>query len=101
MAVFALFLAFFGLLGLCIALVALIIRVIFKRGWEKKRIWIISGISLALFVGGMVMGISSVPPTNEVEQQVVKGEHTDVTPIQEQKTNPRARRKASAVTGER
>jgi len=61
MGVLAGLIALLGMAGVVVALVMLIVQFLFKRGWTKKRIWTVGAVSLALFVVGVVMGVSSVP----------------------------------------
>lgn len=53
--------ALFGVAGIVVTLVMLIVRSIFKRDGGKKRLWIIGAASLVLFIVGVVTGIWSVP----------------------------------------
>ncbi|NPV30686.1 MAG: hypothetical protein HPY58_13785 [Firmicutes bacterium] len=76
MAVLAGFLALLGLAGVVVALVMLIVQSVSKRGWTKKRIWTVGTISLALFVIGVVMGVSSVPDGYEAGQQAARSDET-------------------------
>jgi microcompartment protein CcmL/EutN len=74
MAVLAGLLTLLGMAGAAVALVMLIVQFIFKRGWAKKRIWTVGAVSLALFVVGMVMGVSSVPEGYEAGRQAAQNE---------------------------
>lgn len=74
MAVLAGLLALLGMAGVAVALVLLVVQLVFKRGWTKKKIWTVGAISLALFVVGVVMGVSSVPDGYNAGKQAAKME---------------------------
>jgi|GEM_PF-1965427 hypothetical protein len=65
MAVIAGFMALFGIAGIGVAFILFIVRLIFKRGWDKKKIAMLGGTSLALLVFGTALGIASVPDEYE------------------------------------
>jgi len=81
MGVLAGLIALLGMAGAVVALVMLIVQFIFKRGWAKIRIWTVGAVSLALFVVGMVMGVSSVPEGYEAGRQAAKGEKVTSTSL--------------------
>ncbi|OPY64076.1 MAG: hypothetical protein A4E56_00130 [Pelotomaculum sp. PtaU1.Bin065] len=72
MAMLAGFLTLLGVVGVVVSLVMMVVRSILKREWPKKKIWTAGAISIALFIVGMVMGISSVPNGFEAGRQAAK-----------------------------
>lgn len=54
MEVLAGLLVFVGLVGFGVAVAMLIARAVFKKGWGYKRVGVVAGVALALFVAGMV-----------------------------------------------
>ncbi|SQD92997.1 conserved protein of unknown function [Candidatus Bipolaricaulis anaerobius] len=78
--------ALFGVAGIVVTLVMLIVRSIFKRDGGKKRLWIIGAASLVLFIVGVVTGIWSVPDGYNAGQQVAEvSEPVSLQQEQEQK----------------
>ncbi len=55
MEVLAGLLVFMGLVGLGVAVAMLIVRLLFKKGWGYKRVGVVAGVALALFIAGMVV----------------------------------------------
>lgn len=76
MAVLAGLCVLLGMAGVAVALVMLIVQLIFKRGWTKKRIWTVGAISLTLFVVGMIIGLSSAQEGYEAGRQAAKDGQT-------------------------
>ncbi|MBW2672129.1 MAG: phage holin family protein [Deltaproteobacteria bacterium] len=74
------FLMLLGLTGVAVALIMLVVRSIFKRGWAKKRIWAVGAVSVALFVVGMVIGLSSVQDGYEAGRQAASNEEAVEVP---------------------
>jgi hypothetical protein len=85
MAVLTGLLALLGMVGAAVALVMLIVQFVFKRGWTKKRIWTVGAVSLALFVVGVVIGVSSAPDEYEAGYKAGQQEAQNKTEID--KTN--------------
>ncbi len=76
MAVLAGLCVLLGMLGAAVALVMLAIRIILKRGWTKKRIWMVGAISLALFAVGMIIASPSAKEGYEAGQQAARSDGT-------------------------
>lgn len=53
------FIGVLGFLGLLVAVVMLIIKAISKKGWEYKKIGILAGTALVLFIAGMAVSPSA------------------------------------------
>ena len=93
MSVLAGLITLLGIAGVFVALVMLIVQFIFKRGWTKKRIWTVGAVSLALFVIGVVMGISSVPNGYNAGRQAAQNDTPNdkvsaLNPEKEQLSSP-------------
>jgi hypothetical protein len=80
------FVGVLGFLGLLVAVVMLIIKVISKKGWEYKKIGILAGTALVLFIVGMAVS-PSAKEGYEAGQQAAKEGNTVApasSPMQEQ-----------------
>lgn len=66
------FMMLLGITGAAVALVMLIIRLFFKRGWVKKRILTVGAISVVLFAVGLAMGWPSAQEGYEGQTARVK-----------------------------
>lgn len=67
-------LVFLALVGLGVAVIMLIVKAAFKKGWEYKRTGAVAGVALVLFVAGMVMAGPSARDGFKAGQQAAKGD---------------------------
>lgn len=63
-----------GLVGLGVAIVMLIVRAIFKKGWKYKKIGTLAGVALILFIVGMVIAGPSATQDFEASHQAAVGQ---------------------------
>lgn len=92
MALLAGWLTLLSIAGVTVALVMMIVRFVFKRGWTKKKIWILGTMSLVLLMTGVVTGVSSAPDDYEVKKQVTQNKTTiDKLAVPEKTVVPRSK----------
>ncbi|OAT81108.1 hypothetical protein [Desulfotomaculum copahuensis] len=74
MLAFAGFLMFLGMVGAAVALIMLVLKVVFKRGWSSRRLRLVGALSVALFVVGLAMGWSPAEKGYEHGQHAARDE---------------------------